>query len=101
MLVPFYPTVLVLIRRYLPLHAAPAIGGSHRLDWRGLALVALATVSLLNALMRLHDDARIATALLVLGAAALGGFLVNLRRTKVEPLINLSLFCYASSRWVR
>ena len=92
--VPFCLTVLVLIRRYLPLHTAPAIGGSHRLDWRGLALVALATVSLLNALVHLHNDVPIAIALLVLGAAALGGLLVYLRRTKVEPLINLSLFGY-------
>ena len=92
--VPFCLAVLVLIRRYLPLHSAEALGGSRRLDWRGLLLVALATVSLLNALVHLHDDLQVAIGLLLLGAIALGGFLLYLRRTKVEPLINLALFGY-------
>ena len=92
--VPFCLAVLILIRRYLPLHSAEALGGSRRLDWRGLLLVALATVSLLNALVHLHDDLRVAIGLLILGAIALGGLLVYLRRTKVEPLINLALFGY-------
>ena len=91
--VPFCLTVLVLIRRYLPLHSEH-MGGARRLDWRGLALVALATVSLLNALVHLNDDLPVALGLLVLGAMALAGFLVYLRRTTVEPLINPALFGY-------
>ena len=91
--VPFCLAVLVLIRRYLPLHSS-SLGGDRRLDWRGLGLVAVSTVSLLNALVHLNDDLPVAFALLVLGAVSLAGFLMYLRRTSVEPLINLALFGY-------
>jgi DHA2 family multidrug resistance protein len=91
--VPFCLAVLVLIRRYLPLKSQ-LMGESRPLDWKGLALVGISTVSLLNALVHLHDDLRLALALLAVGVASLVGFLVYLRRTTAEPLINLSLFGY-------
>ena len=91
--VPFCLTVLVLIRRFLPLRSQ-LMGDARPLDWKGLALVGIGTISVLNALVHLHDDLPAALGLLALGAVALVAFLVYLRRTKGEPLINLSLFGY-------
>ena len=91
--VPFCLTVLLLIRRYLPLRSQ-MMGDARPLDWKGLALVGIGTVSLLNAMVHLHDDVDTALLLLGLGGASLIGFLVYLRRTSAEPLINLSLFGY-------
>ena len=91
--VPFCLAVLVLIRRYLPLRSQ-MMGDARALDWKGLALVGISTVSLLNAMVHLHDDLRTALWLFGTGGVALIAFLVYLRRTTAEPLINLSLFGY-------
>ena len=91
--VPFCLAVLLLIRRFLPLHAK-AMGDARALDWRGLVLVGVSTVSVLNALVHLHETPRLALLLLVAGLVALAGFVVHLRRTRSEPLVNLALFGY-------
>ncbi len=91
--VPFCLAVLLLIRRYLPLRSQ-MMGDARALDWKGLALVGISTISLLNAMVHLHDDLRSALLLLGVGSAALIAFFVYLRRTTAEPLINLSLFGY-------
>ena len=91
--VPFCLAVLLLIRRYLPLRSQ-MMGDARRLDWKGLVLVGISTISLLNAMVHLHDDLHLALLLLVVGSIALIAFFVYLRRTTAEPLINLSLFGY-------
>ncbi|GAC1432191.1 MAG: multidrug efflux MFS transporter MdrM [Burkholderiaceae bacterium] len=91
--VPFCLAVLLLIRRFLPLHTK-AIGHARPLDWRGLALVGVSTVSTLNALVHLHEAPRLASLMLAVGLVSLAIFLLHLRSTRYEPLINLSLFRY-------
>ena len=91
--VPFCLAVLLLIRRYLPLRSQ-MMGEARALDWKGLVLVGISTVSLMNAMVHLRDDLHAALLLLGIGGAALVAFLVYLRRTSAEPLINLSLFGY-------
>jgi EmrB/QacA subfamily drug resistance transporter len=90
--VPFCLLVLVLIRRFLA-HNAPTKDTIQALDWKGLLLVGIGSVSLLNGLVHLHDDWIQAGALLGIGLASLCGFVVYQLHAK-QPLINLALFGY-------
>ena len=93
--VPFCIAAVGLARRFLPMHgpgdAAPARGGAP-LDWRGLALIGVVLLALLNGMVELHgQDKRVGWALLALSVAALIGFVVYQRRAK-RPLMELRLF---------
>lgn len=90
--VPFCLVVLVLIRRFLAINS-PMMGDAKSLDWKGLVLVGISTVSLLNGLVHLHDDARLGAGLLGLGIASLVGFVVYQLRAQ-QPLVNMTLFGY-------
>ena len=91
--VPFCLAVLLLIRRYLPLRT-PLMGDTRALDWKGLMLIGVTVVSLLNGLVSLHPEPSLGLGLLALGTIFLAAFLVYLGRTRADPLINLSLFGY-------
>lgn len=93
--VPFCLAAVWLARRYLP-HSAP--GGvavnrdRKRFDLPGLALLALAILSLLNGMVQLHDSSpRTGLGLLALAGLALAAFIRHLRRTP-HPLMSLALF---------
>ncbi len=90
--VPFCLLVLALIRRILATNS-PLMGDAKALDWKGLLLVGVCTVSLLNGLVHLKNDLRQALPLLALGCACLAGFLAYQART-AQPLMNLKLFGY-------
>jgi EmrB/QacA subfamily drug resistance transporter len=90
--VPFCLLVLVLIRRILATNS-PLMGDAKTLDWKGLLLVGVCTVSLLNGLVHLKNDLRQALPLLALGCACLAGFIVYQSRT-AQSLVNLKLFGY-------
>lgn len=90
--VPFCLVVLVMVRRFLSVNS-PMIGEAKSLDWKGLLLAGIGTISLLNGLVHLHDDRRQAAVLLVIAACALIGFLAWQRRA-ASPLMNLVLFRY-------
>ncbi|GAA4032766.1 MDR family MFS transporter [Actimicrobium antarcticum] len=90
--VPFCLVVLVLIRRYLSTNS-PMMGEVRALDWRGLLLAGLCTVTVLNGLVHLHDDLRLAAGLLVTGLLSFIGFILWQQRTEA-PLMNLKLFSY-------
>lgn len=91
--VPFCLIVLVMVRRFLAVNS-PLMGDSRPLDWKGLLLVGVSTVSLLNGLVHLHDDMTIAAGLLALGISSLVGFIFYQMKTTSEPLINMRLFSY-------
>lgn len=95
---PFCLVALALARRYL---ANSAPGGvpadrSQRLDMAGLALVAAATLALLNGLVQLHHPQRwVGVALLLAAATLCVGFVVHQRRlgrSGRKPLLALELF---------
>ncbi|MEP7298419.1 MAG: DHA2 family efflux MFS transporter permease subunit [Burkholderiales bacterium] len=93
--VPFCIAAVLLARRFLPVSGpgdvAPLRGGA-RLDWRGLVLIAVVVLSLLNGMVELHSaDKRAGLALLAVSAAALIGFVVYQRRA-AQPLMELRLF---------
>ena len=93
--VPFCIAAVWLARRFLPISgpgdAAPD-GGGARLDVRGLALIAVVLLALLNGMVELHGaDKRAGYALLGLSAVALVGFVVYQRRA-AQPLMELRLF---------
>ncbi len=90
--VPFCLLVLILVRRFLSVNS-PLMGEAKSLDWKGLLLAGVGTISLLNGLVHLHDDGRQAALLLVIAASALAGFLAWQRRAS-SPLMNLALFRY-------
>ena len=90
--VPFCLLVLVLVRRFLSVNS-PMMGEAKSLDWKGLLLAGVCTVSLLNGLVHLHDDLRQAAMLLVIAACALVGFLIWQLRAEA-PLMQLALFRY-------
>ena len=90
--VPFCLLVLVLVQRFLSINS-PMMGETKPLDWKGLLLAGIGTVSLLNALVHLHDDWLQAAVLLGIAACALVGFLAWQRRAEA-PLMNLALFRY-------
>ena len=95
--VPFCIAAVLLARRFLPVSgpgdAAPARDRAG-LDVRGLALIALVLLALLNGMVELHGaDKRLGCALLALSAAALVGFVVYQRRA-AQPLMELRLFSH-------
>ena len=90
--VPFCLMVLVLVRRFLS-ENSPLMGEAKSLDWKGLLLAGVGTISLLNGLVHLHDDRRLGAILLVIAACALAGFL-SWQRRAASPLMNLALFRY-------
>jgi EmrB/QacA subfamily drug resistance transporter len=91
--VPFCIVAVLLARRFLPTDKPEdAARRGARLDVRGLALIALVLLALLNGMVELHGaDKRLGYALLALSAAALVGFVVYQRRA-VHPLMELRLF---------
>ncbi|MDB5998710.1 MAG: transporter [Rhizobacter sp.] len=95
--VPFCLASLWMARRYLPNTApggVPANEGGVKLDVRGLALMAVAVLTLLNGLVQLHNaDHGWAFALLAVAAAAFTLFLIHQRRTDT-PLMALQLFSF-------
>jgi DHA2 family multidrug resistance protein len=90
--VPFCLLVLVMIRRFLTLHS-PLMGDAKSLDWKGLLLVGVGTISILNGLVDLQGDLVQAAALLLLGLAALITFVIYQLRTE-DALMNMKLFRY-------
>jgi EmrB/QacA subfamily drug resistance transporter len=90
--VPFCLVVLMLIRRFLAVNS-PMMGDARALDWRGLLLVGISTISILNGLVHLHDDLLQATGLLTLGLACFAGFIAYQLRAE-HPLMNMKLFSY-------
>jgi predicted MFS family arabinose efflux permease len=64
------------------------------LDWKGLLLVGVSIISVLNGLVELRGDMRQAIALLVLGVTSFIVFLIYQLRTTAEPLMNMKLFSY-------
>lgn len=93
--VPFCLAAVLLARRFLPLNGpgdvAPARAGPP-LDWRGLALIAVVLLALLNGMVELHgSDKRLGGFLLALSVATLVAFAVYQRRAR-QPLMELRLF---------
>ena len=99
MVVPFCIVSLVLAWKFVP-DTAPggaAAERSNALDWRGLALGSIGTLSLLNGLVELRSGGPASWVLLPAAALALTGFVFWQRRllaTGREPLMNLRLFGY-------
>jgi EmrB/QacA subfamily drug resistance transporter len=89
--VPFCLLALVLVPRFLALDSPTGRAGA--LDWKGLLLAGVSSVSILNGLVRLHDDVLIAGALLALGLASLAAFVVYQMHAE-DPLIDMKLFNY-------
>lgn len=61
--------VFFLIRRFLAVHT-PMLDKAKPLDWKGLLLVGVSIISVLNGLVELRGDMRQAIALLVLGVTS-------------------------------
>jgi EmrB/QacA subfamily drug resistance transporter len=101
MVVPFCLVSIWLAYRYVPTTApggASAHANGPSLDWRGLALGSVGTLSLLNGLVELRGGAPALAASLLLGALlafmATIAWLRRAKRTGHEPLMNLDLFAY-------
>jgi EmrB/QacA subfamily drug resistance transporter len=90
--VPFCVAVLVMIRRFLAVNS-PMMGEVRPLDWKGLLLAAICTISMLNGLVHLHHDLTLAAGLLAIGIASFIGFVVYQLRTE-HGLMNMQLFRY-------
>lgn len=90
--VPFCLLVLVLIRRFLSVNS-PMMGDAKRLDWKGLLLAGVCTISIMNGLVQLHGDKLQAAGLLALGLACFVGFIMYQLRAE-QPLMNMELFGY-------
>lgn len=90
--VPFCLLVLVLIRRFLATNP-PNKDVLTALDWKGLLLAGIGSLSILNGLVHLHDDRVLAGALLCMGLLSLIGFIVYQLHAQ-QPLINMTLFGY-------
>jgi EmrB/QacA subfamily drug resistance transporter len=92
---PFSVVALILARRYLPVGApggAAVNRGAGRLDVIGLALIAVAVLSLLNGIVSLDGAGRaLGLALLALSAGAVVAFVLHQRRG-ARPLMRLELF---------
>ena len=97
--VPFCMAALELARRFLPDSApggVPATRHGSRFDWLGLALMAVALLSLLNGLVGIHGTSPASLPLAGLGllavaGAATVGFIAHQHRA-ARPLLNLALF---------
>lgn len=90
--VPFCIGVLFLIRRFLPVNSS-MLGDAKALDWKGLLLVGISTMGVLNGLSYLRDNPLLGGALLLLGIAALVAFVFYQMRA-AQPLMNMHLFRY-------
>jgi EmrB/QacA subfamily drug resistance transporter len=90
--VPFCLAVLVLVRRFLALNS-PMMGEAKALDWKGLLLAGVCTVSLLNGLVHLHDGLLQALGLLTLAVVCFAGFVAYQLRAE-QPLMDMKLFSY-------
>ncbi len=90
--VPFCIGVLFLIRRFLPINSS-LLGDAKALDWKGLLLVGISTMGVLNGLAQLRDAPQYGAMLLLVGAAALAGFVLYQKRA-AQPLMNMGLFRY-------
>lgn len=88
--VPFCLVVLLMIRRLLAVNS-PMMGEARSLDWKGLLLACVGTTALLNGLVHLHDGFMQSAPLIVIGLAALGGFIAYQLRTE-NGLMNMQLF---------
>ncbi len=85
--------VFFLIRRFLAVHP-PMLDKTKALDWKGLLLVGVSVISVLNGLVELRVDMQQAIALLALGLVIFIVFIIYQLRTKAEPLMNMKLFAY-------
>ena len=99
--VPFCVVAMGLARRYLPVTAPGGVAANRHgaaLDVRGLALLAVAVLSLLNGLVDLHRAAGSGSyaaplGLLLVSAVATGWF-VRLQQRSTRPLLQLALFAH-------
>ena len=93
--VPFCIAAIVMARRFLSIHGpgdTAAVRGGARLDVRGLALVAIVVLTLLNGMVELHNASKtVGIALLACSAIAMVVFVVYQRRA-AHPLMELRLF---------
>lgn len=83
---------LWMARRYMAVDSA-MIGERRALDWRGLALAGVATVTLLNGLVEMRENVPAGLALAGLGVLLLAGFVVWQLRAP-EPLMDMRLYSY-------
>ena len=89
-MLPFGALGLLLARRYLPV--TPFSGEKPPLDWRGLLLVSITTVSLLNGLVQVQSRRDwLGPSLIALSALSLALFVRWQRRTPA-PLMHIALF---------
>jgi EmrB/QacA subfamily drug resistance transporter len=97
--VPFCAVAAVLARRYLPI-GVPGGGEVNRdgarLDGRGLVLIAVAVLSLLNGMVELHGASKATGGLLLALALVATVLFVRHQRTSDRPLMRLSLFGHRS-----
>ncbi|MES2026403.1 MAG: MDR family MFS transporter [Pseudomonadota bacterium] len=85
--------VLFLIQRFLASYT-PTLEHAKPLDWKGLLLIGVSIISLLNGVVELRGDMPQAVILLTLGVTTLIAFIIYQMRTKAEPLMNMKLFHY-------
>jgi DHA2 family multidrug resistance protein len=85
--------VFYMIRRYLPRYSQ-VLEHAKPLDWKGLLLIGVSVISLLNGLVELRTDQRQSLPLLLLGVGGFIAFIVYQLRTRSEPLVNMGLFAY-------
>ncbi|MGV8897782.1 MAG: DHA2 family efflux MFS transporter permease subunit [Burkholderiaceae bacterium] len=90
--VPFCLVVLALTRRMLAVNS-PMMGDAKKLDWKGLLLVAVSTISLLNGLVHLRSDVWQGAGFLVLGILSLIAFIAYQLQAE-QPLMHMKLFSY-------
>jgi EmrB/QacA subfamily drug resistance transporter len=90
--VPFCLAVLLMARRWLAINS-PLMGDAKALDWKGLLLVSVATVTLLNGMVHLHDSLVQALGMLAFAFISLAGFVVYQLRVE-HGLMDMRLFHY-------
>ncbi len=90
--VPLTAVGLWMARRYMAVDSA-MMGERRPLDWRGLTLVGVATVSLLNGLVEMHASLVQGLMLAGFGVVMLAGFVAWQLRAP-DPLMNLRLYSY-------
>lgn len=85
--------VFFLIRRFLASHGSMT-ENAKPLDWKGLLLMGVSIISLLNGLVELRVDMWQATVLLALSVVSMIAFIGYQLRTQAEPLMSMKLFRY-------
>ncbi|NEX63148.1 DHA2 family efflux MFS transporter permease subunit [Noviherbaspirillum galbum] len=90
--VPFCLAVLVMVRYLLPVNSSMA-GDAKPLDWKGLLLAGVSTISLINGLVHLHDGWVGAASLITIALTSLAAFIAYQRRTPF-PLVDMRLFSH-------